>query len=75
MKPRWKSWVFEIATSEATEEECARRCYFYYTSQNPCELYSFDNVTNKCYVGNMATTQNIAVPVAQLSDVWFEPGV
>ena len=75
IKPRWKSWVFEIATSATTEVECARSCSFYYTSSNPCELYSFDGATNKCYIGNMATDQNIAVPAEQLSDVWFEPGV
>ena len=75
MKSRWKSWVFEIATSETTEEECARRCYFYYTSQNPCEVYSFDIVTDKCYIGNMATNMNNITVPEQISDVWFEPGV
>ena len=32
-------------------------------------------MTSKCYVGNMATSQNIAVPTEQVSDVWFHPGM
>ena len=72
---RWRSWIFEIANSETTEEDCARRCYFYYTVQNPCEVYSFDTATYNCYIGNLATNQNNITVPGQLSDVWFEPGV